>query len=274
MSHPISIAQLSALDASPAELIDIAARCGCQFVGLRLLPVTAEEAPSPLVGNQQLRRDVAARARDAAVGVLDIEVFRLTPEVTVANWEPALAAASELGARHLLTQVHDPNQQRALDRFGEFCALAASYQLTCDIEFLTWTEMRDLESVRRFLVGAGQANGGICIDTLHFWRSRCRLAEIEQLPAEWVRYVQVADGRGPRDVSAAEMIRVAREERALPGAGEIDLRGIIARVSPDTPLALEIPNVQLARRLSPEDRLRLARTKLIELLSTLEAAAA
>lgn len=274
MTHPISIAHLSAIDLSPEELIEIAARCGYEFVGLRLLPLTADEAASPIVDDGASRRNLAKRARDAGVGVLDIEIFRLTPDARPSEFEPVLAAASELGARHLLTQVHDDEHDRALDAFKALCDLSRRYGLTCDLEFLSWTKMRDLAAARAFVSAAEAPNGGVCLDTLHFWRSRCRLSEIDELPANWLHYVQVCDARGPQQAEPDEMIRVAREERLLPGAGVIDLKGILSRVSPNIPLALEIPHAQASKRITHEDRMRVARIKLIELFTMLEEAAA
>ena len=274
MKRPISIAHLSALDAGPTELIEIAAQCGCDFVGLRLLPVTVHDALSPLIADPSLRRETRRRAADSGVAVLDIELFRLSEETRAAEFEPALAAAHELGARHALTQVHDAVEPRAIENFAALCDLAASYQLTCDIEFLSWTAMRDVATAKRFLTAADKPNGGICIDTLHFWRSGCEPSEIDHLPRRWLNFVQIADARGPVRATPEEMIRVAREDRAMPGDGVIDLKEIISRLPHDIPLALEIPNAALARKLSHEERIRSARTKLLALLSVIEAAAA
>lgn len=274
MKRSISIAHLSALDASPAELIAIAAACGCEFVGLRLLPVTADEAPSALICDNRFRGDVRRRADDAGVAVLDVELFRLTGQTRVDEFEPALAAAHELGARHVLTQAHDTDDGRAMANFAALCERAAPYGLTCDIEFLSWTPMRDVAAAKRFVAGVGQPNAGICIDTLHFWRSQCDPAEIDQLPRSWLNFVQIADARGPVFATDEEMIRVAREDRALPGDGDIDLKAIIARLPAGMPLALEVPNAVLAQRMSHKDRMCLARTKLLEVLSAVDAAAA
>lgn len=272
--HPLSIAHLSALDATPAELIAIASKCGFDYVGLRLLPVTADEAPSTLVSDRTLRAATVARARDSGVGILDVELFKLTPTTHVLDLERALAAAQELGARHALTQIHDSDEARATENFIALCDLAASYQLTCEVEFLSWTHMLDLAAAKRLLLAAGKANGGVCLDTLHFWRSKCRLAEIDQLPKQLLRFIQVSDAKGALDVSHDEMIRVAREDRALPGEGQIDLKGIIARLPAGIPLAIEIPNAALARTMPHVERMALAKAKLSKILSAIEAEAA
>jgi sugar phosphate isomerase/epimerase len=271
--HKLSIAHLSALDATPHELIEIAAACGFDFVGLRILPVTADEAVSPLVQNAALRREVVKHACDRGVGVLDVELMKLTPATDVRSLEPALEAAGELGARHALTQIHDMDAARAADQFAELCERAAPYNLTCDVEFLSWTELRDVAGARALLRAADAANGGVCIDTLHFWRSGGEAREIEAVPRKWIHFVQISDARGPRQASPAEMIRVAREDRLMPGEGEIDLFGIVARLPLDVPLSLEVPNSALARQMSHEARMRAAKAKLVRLMGSIEAGA-
>ena len=78
----------------------------------------------------------------SGVGVLDVELVRLQPETSVTQFVPMLETAAALGARHVLTQAHDPDWDRLTANFAAFCDLAASYGMTVDVEFLTWTEMR------------------------------------------------------------------------------------------------------------------------------------
>jgi hypothetical protein len=104
MWHEFSLAHLSALTLSPQEMVEVAAHCGYGYVGLRLLPVTATEPKYPLIQDRQMLRETRARIAQSGVGVLDIELARLTPEVDVASFEPMLATGAELGARHLIAQ--------------------------------------------------------------------------------------------------------------------------------------------------------------------------
>jgi sugar phosphate isomerase/epimerase len=133
--------------------------------------------------------------------------------------------------------------------------------------------MRDVAAARKLLRAADATNGGICIDTLHFWRSGCEAREIESLPRKWIHFVQISDASGPRDVTPAEMVRVAREDRLLPGEGEIDLFGIIARLPLDVPLSLEVPNTGLAQQVSHAERMRRAKSKLVQLMGSIAASA-
>src|SRR4051794_12623268 len=101
-----SLAQLTVLDASPPELIRIAAAAGYDFVGLRLLEVTGGDA-WPVATDARLMRDTKEALKSNGISVLDIELVRLTPDISIGDLRFTLDAAAELGARHVLTQAHD-----------------------------------------------------------------------------------------------------------------------------------------------------------------------
>jgi sugar phosphate isomerase/epimerase len=202
-----------------------------------------------------LRETKRAQAA-TGVAVLDVELVRLTPDLAVAELEPFLHTAAELGARRVLTQVHDDDLSRAGGKYWELCDRAKRCGLTCDIEFLTWTGMRDLASTLAFIGAVGHANGGVCIDTLHFARSGCAPEEIDAIPPQWLHFAQVCDAprRAPRTRDG--LIEAAREDRLWPGEGGLALRQMIERLPPGMPLALEIPNRKLAMTMAPEARVR------------------
>src|SRR5690242_14634592 len=157
-----SLAQLTVLQASPPELIRIAAAAGYDYVGLRLLEVTGGDA-WPLATDAALMRETKAALAEHNVGVLDVELVRLTPDVRIADLRPILDATAELGARHVLTQAHDTDWARLVHNFGSLCDLISGYALTADIEFLTWTPMRGVNEVMRLLRAANRTNAGITV---------------------------------------------------------------------------------------------------------------
>lgn len=267
---PLSLAHLTVLQASPPELIRLAAAAGYDFVGLRLARVTAEEHLWPLVEDRSVRDATLAAMEETGVGVLDVELVRLTPDVDLAAFEPMLEAAAALGARHVLTQAHDPEFDRVVERFAIFCDMAAAHGLTSDIEFLTWTDNRDLASTRRLLTAADRPNGGVCIDTLHFDRSGCRADEILNVPPGQIRFAQIADAAHIDNPSREQLIHTAREDRLNPGEGDIDLAAILRNLPAGTPLAIEIPNSTEAARRSPLDRVTRARDALLTILAEID----
>lgn len=250
-----SLAQLTVLEASPPELIRIAGNAGYDFVGLRLLEVTGGDA-WPLARDPQLMRATRDAMAAHDVGILDVELVRLQPETNIAALRPTVEAAAELGARHVLTQAHDPDWSRLVENFGSLCDLLADYGLTADIEFLTWTDMRGVNEVLPLLRAANRSNVGITVDTLHFHRSGCRIADLEAVPPEFLHFIQICDAAGTPPASIEGLIFTAREDRLDPGAGDLDLAGVLRALPGDIAIAIEIPNSRLAALLNPEERAR------------------
>jgi sugar phosphate isomerase/epimerase len=242
MQRDYALAQLTALPLSPPALISVAARTGYALVGLRMTEVTPGGHHWPLHADRALMRETLAAIKDTGVGVLDVELLRLSPGVDVAAFEPVVAATAELGARHLLTQGADPDRSRVIDAFGRLCDLAAGYGLTADIEFPTWIEVGGLAAAAELVRGAGRANGGVLIDTLHLQRSGGTAADIAALPPSWFRYVQFCDALAAIPRTLEGLLHTAREARLAPGEGELDLAGVLRALPPGIPLSLEVPN--------------------------------
>lgn len=242
MQRDYALAQLTALPLSPPALIGVAARTGYALVGLRMTEVTPGGDHWPLHADRALMRETLAAIRDTGVGVLDVELLRLIPDVDVAAFEPVVAATAELGGRHLLTQGADPDRARVIDAYGRLCDLAAGYGLTCDIEFPTWIEVGGLAAAAELVRGAGRANGGVLIDTLHLQRSGGTAADIAALPPSWFRYVQFCDAPAAIPQTLEGLLHTAREARLAPGEGDLDLAGVLHALPPGIPLSLEVPN--------------------------------
>lgn len=258
MQYPFSLAHLSALTLSPPEMIDVAARTGYQFVGLRLMPVTATEPKYPLAEDAEMMRETLACLEDTGVAVLDIELVRLTPDVDISSFEHMLETGARLGARHVITQAPDPDRSRATEHFARFCELARRYGLSADLEFITWTDTPDLRAAAAIVSAARQPNGGILIDTLHFCRSNCDLSELEHLPREWFRSAQVCDAPAQPPATTQGLIHAARNERCFLGEGGLDVDAILKRLPAGIPYSLEIPMTTLGRTLGPEVRAHMA----------------
>ena len=248
-----SLAQLTALRASPPELIRIADAAGYDYVGLRLLEVTGGDA-WPLATDPQLLRETRAAMKQTGVGILDVELVRLTPDLDVAALRPTFEVAADLGVRHILSQAHDADWGRLVHNFGTLCDVLEACSLTADVEFLTWTKMRSVEDVVQLLRATNRANTGIVVDTLHFYRSNCRLEDLRGLPPEWFHFIQISDAPAVGPNSVEGLIFAAREDRLEPGAGELDLLSLLLELPPDIDIAIEIPNSRLAAEASDEER--------------------
>ena len=256
--HEYSLAHLTALSLSPPELVEAAADAGYRYVGLRLTRVTPQEPHYPLATDPALMRTTKVRLAATGVDVLDIELARIGPHEDPRDFQRFLEAGAELGARHVITQLPDPDRARKVDRFVQLCEMARPLGLTIDLEFPSWTETPDLAEATRIMRAADQPNAGILVDLLHFARSGSSVADLRELPAEWFRFAHVCDAPAGVPPTNEELIHTARFERLYPGDGGIDLDGILAALPPGIPYALEIPRAQTVAQIGAKEHARLA----------------
>ena len=258
MAHEYSLAHLTALALNPVQLVEVAARAAYRYVGLRLNRVTPAEPLYPLMTDRALMREMKARLSDTGVEVLDIELARMDPVHDAESYLPLLEAGVELGARHVITQLPDPDRMRATDRFAAICDLAAPIGLGIDLEFPSWTDTPNLSEAARVLRTVNRPNAGILVDMLHFDRSNSSTADLRTLPRRWFRFAHVCDAPAEKPTSTEGLIHTARSERLFPGDGGIDVRGILASLPQDIPYALEIPGDTLAAQVGLEEYARRA----------------
>lgn len=252
MTRPIGLAALTVLECPHDKQIRIAGQAGYSHVGLRLVPVAGQPYEHPL--------DVAlveACLRETGVRVLDAEVFRLTPETKVADWESIFAISQRLGASDILVHGADANENRLAETFGRLCELAGRYRLRANLEPMPWVDVSNIAKALRILRAAGKSNGGLLVDAIHFFRAGDSVAELQKVPREYLHYAQLCDARAEIPTDTQEIIRQARGDRLFPGEGGLDLRGLLGALPADLPLSLEVP---VAQKLEPLERARRAIT--------------
>ena len=79
MKHDYSLAHLTVLTLTPPQVVDVAARTGYRYVGLRMTRVTPDEVLYDLARDRALMRETKARLADTGIAVLDAELFRMDP---------------------------------------------------------------------------------------------------------------------------------------------------------------------------------------------------
>ena len=260
MRHDYSLAHLTVLSLTPPQVVDVAARAGYRYVGLRMTRVTPDEVLYDLARDRALMKDTKARLAATGVAVLDTELVRMDPEHEPEAFIPELEATAELGAHHVIAQLPDPDRERATARFARLCDLAKPLGIFVSLEFPHWTETGNLKEATRVVQAVNRSNAGILVDMLHFGRSDSSIKDLASLPREWFRFVHVCDAAKEVPPTMAGIIHTARDERQFPGEGGIDVRGILAAMPQDIPYALEIPRVALTNAVGPEEVARLAVT--------------
>ena len=258
MMPSFSLAALTALELAPPELIDVAAACGYEHVGLRLLAAMPGGVAYPLMEDEAALRQTIARLDATGVTVADLEVVAMRPETEIAAFSAFFEAGARLRAKHVLVAAYDPDLERFADRFAGFCEAAAPYGLTADLEFMPWTSVPDLATARRIVDWVAQANAGVLVDALHFDRSQSAIGDIATIPAGKLHYWQLCDAAAARPTSTEQMMHVARNERMFPGEGGLDLVSLARAMPPDIVVSLEVPTVTLAKTMDAEARARRA----------------
>lgn len=253
MTRNYSLAQLTTLELNPPAMIATAAKAGYQACGIRLLPVKPGGIGYPLMDDPALLNETLARMKDTGVKVADLEIIRLTESFNAQDYLPFFEVGQKLGATNILVAGNDPDEARATESFTRLCEACRPYGLTADIEFMPWLPVDRLPAAQRIVEAAGQSNGGVLVDPLHFARSASTLDELSRLPKSMIHYAQICDAPAGIPTKADDLIYTARSARLLPGDGGIALKEIFRRIPADTLISVEIPNDELRATMSAED---------------------
>jgi sugar phosphate isomerase/epimerase len=104
--------------------------------------------------------------------------------------------------------------------FKSLCERADKVGLTVALEFLPWTAVPDLETAYKIVDSAGVANGGILIDSWHFFRGEGNWEALTKIAADYVASVQIDDA----DTAIhGTLFEDSTLNRRLPGQGSFPL---------------------------------------------------
>jgi sugar phosphate isomerase/epimerase len=251
----LSLAHLTVIELTPPEVVAAAAKVGFSHVGLRLRPPATNQPSPPLLGDTPMRREVHSLLADTGVKVLDTEAARLLPGTDVTTFEPLLETAAFLGARYIVVSAEIPDSAAMVDGFAAFCDIARRFGLIAAVEFMPWTAVRSLAEARALTEAAGRENGQILLDAIHLDRAGEGASDVSTaLPAGHVAYLQLCDAPRERPSDMATMLHQARAARLPPGAGGLDLKGIVSVLPGDMPISIEVPMQERAKTVSAVTR--------------------
>ena len=243
-----SLAYLTANASTVPQAIGIAAELGYAYVGLRVQPNGPGAPFQALIGNDVVLRETQAVMRDTGVGVYDLEIIRIGEQFKVSDHAALMDIGKTLGAKAVLIAADDANESRLADNYAALCEAMRPFGLTADLEFMPWTAVKDAKSAMRVVELAGRpSNAGILVDALHFGRSTTTLQNIAAIPRELLHYAQMCDAQAGLNFTTEELIHTARQERLLPGEGNIDVTGLFATLPQDLPVSVEIVNLERSR---------------------------
>ncbi|MFY8179667.1 MAG: sugar phosphate isomerase/epimerase family protein [Limnohabitans sp.] len=240
-----SLAYLTANASTVPQAVRIAAELGYAYVGLRVQPNGPGAPYQALIGDAAVLRETQAVMRDTDVGVYDLEIIRIGEQFKVADYAALMGIGQTLGAKAVLIAADDTHEPRLADNYAHLCEVMRPYGLTADLEFMPWTAVKDAKSALRVIEMAGRpSNAGILVDALHFGRSTTTLQDIADIPHALLHYAQMCDAQAGLNFTTEELIHTARQERLLPGEGNIDVGGLFAALPQDLPVSVEIVNLE------------------------------
>jgi sugar phosphate isomerase/epimerase len=233
---PLSLHQLTALDASPEDLIAIAGELGCAHVCLFTHVPERALGVYPLVTAEHVPM-VAGLLERHGVGLCNLEVFPLDGS-DMASFEAGLAVGQALGATRATAHIHDADHAVAVARFAAFSDLAARYGIAAGLEFNAFTAIKDVHAAAAIVREAARPNGSLVLDMLHLFRNGGNAGDAASV-ADITDYAQLSDG--PLDMPDDARWHEAVRERMLPGDGKFALADTIRNLRPTTILEIEVP---------------------------------
>ncbi len=262
----LSLSPLTILDAAPPEQVRAAATAGFDAVGIRVAPA-ADERVWPMLGDTPVMRETLARLADTGIGVLDVELIMLRPELDRSTVLAVLDAGQRLGARFVLTLGYDTDESRLTDHFAWTCAEAADRGLRPGLEFMKYSSVQTLSAAVRIVLAAGHPAGSVLVDALHLRRSGGVPADLIDVAPTLLPYGQLCDGPLEPVWPDDDFARIeSRTGRLLPGDGEFPLAELLSVLPAGGALSVETPVAALAG-LPAVERARRARAAAARLLS-------
>lgn len=259
MNYEFSLAHLTVLDCAPPEMIYIADMCGYDYVGIRPIYLGLSDEPNyNLAKNSELLEQTKRALRDTEIEIHDIELAKIDENRDMEDYEPAMKISSQLGAKRVISSIWTDDEEIYLRKFKKLCDIAEDYDLTVELEFVTWASVKYLKETVEVLEKADRKNAGLLIDTLHFHRSRVNLQDLETVPDEWFNFVHLCDGPGklPSIDDEEELIKTGRDERLYIGEGGINIDGILQRIPDDVVYSLELPHLERVSELGYAEHAR------------------
>jgi sugar phosphate isomerase/epimerase len=260
----------------------LAAARGGGFAGISLWGRDYWDARDAGLGD----RDLVSMLHDHGLSVAEIDpVWSWLPGARDVHIPPALdedrvfefgesdlfAIAETLGARSInAVDVFggDWTLEEATASFSSLCRRAADHGLLVHLEFLPWSKIPDLSTAWEIVLGAGEVNGGIALDTWHYFRGSPDHDLLRSLPADRILAVQLSDA--PQEPEA-NLVRATLHDRLLPGDGELDLGTFVANL-PDAgvrcPIGVEVFSDSL-HSLPPQRAARMAGDSARRVLGTI-----
>jgi len=205
--------------------------------------------------------DLRAMAADHGVVVSEIESIGMpgahASEAFAAQLDAVFVAAEVFGATSFFVIASDgASIDEHVATFAWVAEQCARHGMRVGLEFMNIpgvSAVRDLATARQLVERAGHSNGGLCIDTYHYFNGPNDWDDLRAVGSEQVVMIQLSDGDVPP--RSDDYIRETLHHRLPPGEGGFELTQfveIMREIGTTCPWSVEVLNDDL-RRMEPED---------------------
>lgn len=257
----ISLAAGTILDVGPADAVDVAADAGFSSVGIWFDAAT---------WTHSVADGVRSRVADRGLTLLDIEPIMLMPagSTTHDHGEAIVDAAMRIGARNILVASRDTDDGRVVDRLRSLAARLEGTAIRLVLEFLPILGVRTLPQALSIVAASDHPCLGVLVDNLHLSRAGHVPADLADVDARLLPYIQVCDAPAvPVAPSVPALLHEALHGRQLPGEGGLPIAELLA-VVPKVPISLELRSEHLRTSYpDPVDRARAVRCAMERVLA-------
>jgi 2-keto-myo-inositol isomerase len=99
--------------------------------------------------------------------------------------------------------------------FSELCKIGVKYGVKIGLEYLPWTSVDTIKKAWEIVRGVNYSNGGIILDTFHYFKGHPSRDELKEVPIERIFIVHLDD---VEDLEA-DLLTLTRKHRLPPGEG-------------------------------------------------------
>lgn len=255
--YKLSLAYLTIQDLSPIEAVKIASSSGFSHIGIRLLPAIYNEFIYPIIGDKQLKSDLKKTLNDYNIEIADAELIRLNAKTDILKFKELFDTCEELNINNITVVSDDPNINRFTEKYTSLCDLVNPYNISLNIEPIPWTSIKSYEEVINIVTKSNKSNSGILIDTYHFNRLNTSYEIFNQIDSSYLKMFQLSDAPLYFESNDDYIRNEARNNRLLPGKGEIELENFIPHIPHNSIISLEIPNKIFMNKYKPLDRAKI-----------------
>jgi sugar phosphate isomerase/epimerase len=193
--------------------------------------------------------DIVAILTDEGIEVAEIEFSKVGTVTSQdgTDWAAVREALAHLASvvkpRHLVCAVGLPGES------GDHGAIVRDYRVLCGIaedvgmlallEAMPWSRISTIAAAGTIVAEADHPAGGIVLDTWHFHRVGGKPDDVRQLPAAFIRLIQISDAGPP----VGDLFEDTVKRRLFPGEGGfalLDLLRAAAQHGVRAPVSVEV----------------------------------